>query len=68
MTHEQKTQTENSFSLAPLGERGDRKAVDEGVSTKMNALGTPRWPPLGNHKGCPHEDWASAELAELFDS
>ena len=27
--------TKNSFSLAPLGERGDRKAVGEGVSTNM---------------------------------
>jgi hypothetical protein len=30
---------ERTSSLAPLGERGDRKAVGEGVSTNMNALG-----------------------------
>ena len=28
-------QTNDSFSLAPLGERGDRKAGGEGVFTKM---------------------------------
>jgi hypothetical protein len=30
----------NSFSLAPLWERGDRKVVGEGVSAKMNAMGS----------------------------
>ena len=38
-THEYSNKAKNSFSLAPLGERGDRKAVGEGVSTDMNALG-----------------------------
>jgi hypothetical protein len=33
--HEFDIETKDIFSLAPLGERGDRKAGGEGVFTKM---------------------------------
>jgi hypothetical protein len=40
--HEYMTKTKNSSSLSPLGERGDRKAVGEGVErlcANQNSLG-----------------------------
>jgi len=37
--HEYNIKTKKVSSLAPLGERGDRKAGGEGVSTNMKALG-----------------------------
>ena len=37
--HEYRVKTKGYFSLAPLGERGDRKAGGEGVSTNMHTLG-----------------------------
>jgi hypothetical protein len=54
--HEFDIETKNTFSLAPLGERGDRKAGGEGVFTKMEFVWESRksqakvkWPQSRQH-------------------